>query len=472
MSAAPAPAPSANGPGATAGPTSPSHWVEKDRQYVWHGLVPYSASQNPMVVSRGDGPWLVDEAGNRYLDGMSGLWCANLGYSEKRLAAAAYAQMTEMPYYPLSQTHKPAIRLAEKLNEWLRGDYRVFFSNSGSEANEVAIKIARQYHQQNGEPSRWKVIARYRGYHGNTSAALAATGQFMRKYKYEPLAPGFLHVPPPDCYRCPFGQAAQACQTGACNLACADYYEQVINWEIPETVAAVILEPVISGGGILTPPPGYLQRVREICDRYGVLLIVDEVICGFGRSGQNFGHHNFGVQPDIVTMAKGITSGYLPLAATAVRAELFDAFRDDSDYGHFRHVTTFGGHPVACAVALETLAIMEERGLVARARELGERLQERLAVLRDCPNVGDIRHFGFLAGIEMVADKATKEPAPPALLAQVIAHCKQRGVLIGKNSDSVRGYNNILQLCPPFILTDEEFDFLADTVVEAVRWLG
>lgn len=451
----------------SADPSCTAEWVERDRQYVWHGLVPYSASQNPMVISRGDGPWLLDESGNRYLDAMSGLWCVNLGYSQKRLADVAYAQMLEMPYYPLSQTHKPAIQLAEKLNNWLQGDYRIFYSNSGSEANEVALKIARQYHHQNGEPGRYKVIARYRGYHGNTSGSLAATGQFMRKVKYEPLAPGFLHVPAPDCYHCPFGQKA-----GQCGLECANYYEHIINWEIPETVSAVILEPVISGGGVLTPPDGYLQRVREICDKYGVLMIVDEVICGFGRSGQNFGHHNYGVQPDIVTMAKGITSGYLPLSATAVRAELFDVFRDDSEYGHFRHVTTFGGNPVACAVAIEAMNMMEEQGLVARSAELGARLRDRLAVLWDHPNVGDIRHFGFLAGIEMVTDKESRTPAPPEMLGQVVAACKKNGLLIGKNGDSVRGYNNVLTLCPPFVVSDEELDFIAATVISAVNSVG
>lgn len=268
----------------------------------------------------------------------------------KSLAEAASEQMLEMPYYPLTHTHKPGIRLAEKLNQWLQGSYRIVYSNSGSEANEVSFKIARQYYEQMGEPNRWKIIARYRGYHGNTMGALAATGQFQRKYKYEPLAPGFLHVPPPDCYRCPFGH-----QAGLCQHECANYYEQVINWEIPETVAAIIIEPVISGGGVFVPPPEYLQRVREICNRYGVLMIVDEVICGFGRSGQPFGHQNYGITPDIVTMAKGITSGYLPLSATAIRDELFDVFRHDSEYAHLRHVNTFGGHPVACAVAIKTL---------------------------------------------------------------------------------------------------------------------
>ncbi|EPZ45725.1 aspartate aminotransferase family protein [Alicyclobacillus acidoterrestris] len=437
--------------------------VELDRQYMWHPMMPYSASQQPMVVAHGEGPYITTEDGNRYLDAMSGLWCVNLGYSQKSLAEAASEQMLEMPYYPLTHTHKPGIRLAEKLNQWLQGSYRIVYSNSGSEANEVSFKIARQYYEQMGEPNRWKIIARYRGYHGNTMGALAATGQFQRKYKYEPLAPGFLHVPPPDCYRCPFGH-----QAGLCQHECANYYEQVINWEIPETVAAIIIEPVISGGGVFVPPPEYLQRVREICNRYGVLMIVDEVICGFGRSGQPFGHQNYGITPDIVTMAKGITSGYLPLSATAIRDELFDVFRHDSEYAHLRHVNTFGGHPVACAVAIKTLEIMEEEHLVDRAAQLGQQLKTKLTPLANHLHVGDLRHFGLLAGIELVADKETKAPASPEFTAAVIAECKKRGVLIGKNGDTVRNFNNILTLCPPFIITDDELDHIVTVVKESI----
>jgi taurine-pyruvate aminotransferase len=443
-------------------------WLEKDRKYVWHQMMPYTASQNPMLVSRGEGPWIIDESGNRYLDAMSGLWCINLGYSNRELAQAAFDQMVEMPYYPLTHSHKPAIQLSEKLNHWLKGDdYRIFFSNSGSEANEVAFKIARQFHEQNGQPSRWKIISRYRAYHGNSMGALAATGQFERKYKYEPLAPGFLHVPPPDCYRCPFGRKPEAC-----HLECAEIYDQVINWEVPETVAAVIMEPVITGGGMIVPPPEYLKRVREICDKYGVLLIVDEVICGFGRSGKPFGHQNFNVTPDIVTMAKGITSGYLPLSATAVRAELFDVFRDDKQYAHFRHVNTFGGNPVACALAVRTLEIMEEQNLVQRAADLGAALQKKLQVLSNHPNVGDLRHFGFLAGIELVVDKSSKTPAPADFVGKVIAECKNNGVLIGKNGDTVRNLSNVLTLCPPLIVSDDELALIADMVIQAIERVG
>ena len=439
-------------------------WVEKDRRFLWHHMQPYAASQNPMVVTHGEGAVITDLDGNRYVDAMSGLWCVNLGYSEKELADAAYEQMRQMPFYPLSQSHLPAIQLAEKLSEWLQGDYRVFFSNSGSEANETAFKMARQYHIQNGEPSRWKVISRYRAYHGNSGAALAATGQAQRKIKYEPLSPGFVHVAPPYCYRCPFGQTY-----GSCHTECASVYDQVINWEGPETVAAVIMEPVITGGGVIVPPPEYMKQVREICDKYGVLLIVDEVICGFGRSGQQFGHQNFGVTPDIVTMAKGITSGYLPLSATAVRAELFDSFTEPEPYAHFRHVNTFGGNPTSCALAVRTLELMEKRSLVARSRELGRQLEQLLLPLQDHPNVGDVRVFGLLAGIELVVDKQSKTPVSPGFIGEVIALCKRKGVLVGKNGDTVPEFNNVLTLSPPFIISDEELQFIVQTVIGALE---
>jgi len=436
---------------------------EKDRQYVWHHMAPYASSQNPLIVERAEGPYLYDLDGNRYLDAMSGLWCVNLGYSETALADAAYKQMTTMPFYPLTQGHIPAIQLSEKLNDWLGGHYRLFYSNSGSEANETAFKIVRQYHQQNGEPHRYKIISRYQAYHGNSHAALAATGQAQRKVKYEPLAPGFLHVPPPNCYRCPFGKTKDSC-----SMECASIYDQVINWEGPDTVAAVIMEPVITGGGVVVPPDGYMKEVRRICDKYGVLLIVDEVICGFGRSGEHFGHQNYGVTPDVVTMAKGITSGYLPLSATAVREELFDRFKDSEAYTHFRHLSTFGGNPAAAAVALRTLELMEERDLVERSRELGEQLQAQLAPLAHHPMVGDLRYFGFLAGIELVMDKADKTPATPAVMAQVVAECKRRGLIVGKNGETVPGQNNVLQLCPPLIVTEEELAFITNTVIDVI----
>jgi len=433
--------------------TTKERLLEKDRRHLWHHLSPHN--DDPMIFVSGEGCWLTDIDGNRYFDAMSGLWCVNIGHGRREVAEAAARQMEELAYVPLSHSHIPAIELAAKLSEWLEGDYRIFFSNSGSDANEVAFKAARQYFSQIGQPGRYKFIARHRAYHGNSMGALGATGQAQRKEKYEPLGTGFLHVPPPYCYRCPFGQSRESCR-----MECAEIFDQVIEWEGPETVAGVIVEPVITGGGMIVPPPGYLKRVKEICEKHGVLLIVDEVICGFGRSGRKFGHQNFGVKPDIVTMAKGLTSAYSPLSATAFRADIYESFRKHGGKDHFRHVNTFGGNPVSCAVAGVNLEIMEREGLIRAAEERGRRLKARLQGLLSHPYVGDIRIFGFAAGIELVADKESKRPAPPWMVAKVMGACKKRGLLIGKNADTTSGYANVLTLAPPFVTTAEEIDWI------------
>jgi len=438
--------------------------LEMDRRHVWHHMSPHN--DDPMIFVSGEGCWLTDIDGNRYFDAMSGLWCVNIGHGRKEVAEAAARQMEELAYVPLTQSHIPAIELAAKISEWLEGDYRIFFSNSGSDANEVAFKVARQYFVQIGQPGRYKFISRHRAYHGNSMGALGATGQAQRKIRYEPLGAGFLHVPPPYCYRCPFGQAADSCR-----MECAEIYDQVIRWEGPETVAGVILEPVITGGGMIVPPPGYLRRVKEICEKHGVLMIVDEVICGFGRSGRKFGHQNFGVKPDIVTMAKGLTSAYSPLSATAFRADMYETFRGNGGQEHFRHVNTFGGNPVSCAVAAANIGIMERERLIEAAEELGRHLEARLRGLLHHPLVGDIRTFGFAAGIELVEDKETKRPASPAMVAKVIEACRQRGLLIGKNGDTVPGFANVLTLAPPFVATKEEIDWIAGVLEIALGTL-
>jgi len=434
----------------------------KDRKYLWHHMTPYRENIDPMVIVESNGAWITDIHGNRYLDGMSGLWCVNVGYGRKELAEAAYEQLKTMPYYPLTQSHLPAITLAEKLNEWLRGDYVIFFSNSGSEANEVAFKITRQYFQEKKEHNRYKFIARYRGYHGNTMGALAATGQSPRKYKYEPLGPGFLHVRPPDSYRRPTGQTIEEF-----NLHCAEAIEEMIIWEGKETVAGIIMEPIITGGGVIVPHPVYMEKVQQICDQYGVLLIMDEVICGFGRTGKPFGHMNFPVKPAIVTMAKGITSGYLPLSATAVRKDIYEVFKNSEEFGYLRHVNTFGGNPAACALALKNLEIYERENLVERSRILGERLREEMKEIAEHPHVGDIRGMGLLLGIELVEDKDTREPANPDRLARIISDCKENGLIIGKNGDTVAGFSNILALSPPLSITEEDFQFILRTLKRA-----
>ncbi|MDH6428829.1 MULTISPECIES: aspartate aminotransferase family protein [unclassified Paenibacillus] len=433
--------------------------VKKDQEYLWHNITPYSEKNPPMIAASASGSWITDIQGNRFLDGMSGLWCVNVGYGRKELAEAAYNQLLTLPYFPLTQSHLPAIALAEKLNEWLGDDYVIFFSNSGSEANEAAFKMARQYQQQIGQHYRHKFIARYRGYHGSSLGALSATGQAQRKYKYEPLAGGFLHVAPPDSYRRPAGMTVEEF-----NLQCAQSIEDMVIWEGVETVAAVIMEPVITGGGVIVPHQVYLDRVQEICRKHGVLLIMDEVICGFGRSGRKFGHHNFNVKPDIVTMAKGLTSAYLPLSATAVRKDIYEVFKDNSDdYGHFRHVNTFGGNPASCALALRNLEIIEQEKLVERADLLGKRINTEFTELLDHKLVGDVRSFGLVTGIELVEGKVSKKPVDLNIVKGIIAECKSKGLIIGKNGDTVAGFNNVLTFAPPLSSTDEDIEFIIDT---------
>jgi len=343
----------------------------------------------------------------------------------------------------------------------------VFFSTSGSEANETAFKIARQYHAQTspaGSGARYKIISRYRGYHGTTMGALSATAQAERKLKYEPLVPGFLHVSPPYAYRFG-GDRPEEVYTAAC----LQELEQTILYEGANSVAAIIVEPVISGGGVIVPPEGYLRGVREICDRTGILLIYDEVVNGFGRTGRMFGHHHWGVQPDIISFAKGLTSGYMPLSATVVKQHVFEAFLDEpgSD-SHFRHITTYGGTPVCTAVGLRNIEIVEREGLPDRAAEMGDYLMGRLKQLLDHPNIGDVRGKGLLMGIELVTDKASKTPLDDSRMASVLKHCMDKQLIIGRNTNTVPGFNNVLILCPPLVITREEADRMADTIQEAV----
>lgn len=442
-------------------------FLTKDKEYIWHSMKPYNPNTT-MIAERAEGSWVTDHQGKKFLDAMAGLWCVNIGYGRTELAEAAFEQLKEMAYFPLSQSHKPAILLAEKLNKMLGDEYVIFFSNSGSEANETAFKIVRQYHHQRGDYNRYKFISRYRAYHGNTIGALAATGQAERKYKYEPLAPGFLKVAPPDLYRSGDKKEAEPQ-----DLESVKEIDRVMTWELSETIAGVIMEPIITGGGVLIPPDKYMAGVKEVCEKHGALLIVDEVICGFGRTGEAFGFMNFGVKPDIITMAKGITSAYLPLSATAVKKEIYDCFKGNEDYDYFRHVNTFGGNPAACALALKNLEIMEKEQLYPRSKQLGEFLKESLATrLNEHKFVGDIRGKGLLIGIELVKDKETKEPLQVELVNKVILGCKEKGLIIGKNGATVAGYNNVLTLAPPLNIEKEDLDFIINTLSEEINALS
>ncbi|MCM3570386.1 aspartate aminotransferase family protein [Neobacillus mesonae] len=432
----------------------------QDQNHLWHAMSRHVEGGSPTIAESGEGSWFTDVNGKRYMDGVSGLWCLNLGHGRKEIVEAAAEQMMKLSYFPLTLSHIPAIKLSAKISELLGGSYKTFFSNSGSESNETAFKIARQYHIQTGNPGKYKIISRYRAYHGSTLGALSATAQANRRVKYDPGVPGFLHVAPPYSYRCPFGE-----EVTDCDKVAADMIDQMINWEGAETVSAVIMEPFISGGGVIVPSPEYMQRVQEICKKHNVLLICDEVVSGFGRTGKMFGFmHSDGVQPDIVTMAKGLTSGYLPLGATAVKSEIFETFKESGNDKHLRHVSTYGGHPASCAVALKNIEIIEKENIVSRVAALGESILGQLTELIQHPNVGEVRHKGFLYGIEMVKDKESKEPAADDMLAKVIGLCKEKGLIIGRNGDTVPGFNNVLIIAPPLSSTEEDLNFLVETV--------
>ena len=454
---------------------------ELDLRALWHPLTQHKplADSPPPVMVRGEGCYLEDAQGNRYLDAMAGLWCVNIGYGRRELAETAAAQMTELAYLAPTMTHAPGAQLADKLLTLLDWRGKVYFSASGSEANEAAFKIARQYHMQSGEAggaNRYKIISRHRAYHGNTLGAMSATGQAERKIGYGPMAPGFIHIPPPYPYRAHAstrgrrnGSASNDVSLAEHGIACAQALEETIIYEGPKSVAALIMEPIISGGGVLVPPDEYLPLVREICDEYGVLLIFDEVVSGLGRTGELFGHHHWRVQPDIITMAKGLSSGYLPLAATAVQEHIFDAFLGEADeLRHFRHINTFGGHPVSTAVGLRNLEIVEDEGLVENARRVGEYALAQLNNLSSHPWVGEARGRGLLMGVELVADKATKEPLGDAEMLAILGRCKQAGVILGRNGNTVPGLCNILIIAPPLVVTEAEIDHIVEALVFAL----
>ncbi|MGO4886292.1 aminotransferase [Anaerobacillus sp. MEB173] len=437
--------------------------IQKDHDHLWHAMSKYTPNSSPMIATSGEGSWFTDINGNKYLDGVSGLWCLNLGHGQQEIVQAAAEQMSKLSYFPLTFSHTPAIELSAKISELLGDSYKTFFSNGGSDANETAFKIARQYHNQNGNPGKYKFISRYRAYHGTTLGALSATAQANRRVKYDPGVPGFLHVPPPYKYRCPFGGVENS------DLVAAEMIDQVIEWEGAETVAAVIMEPFISGGGVIIPSKEYLQRVADICEKHDVLLILDEVVSGFGRTGKMFGFmHSEGVQPDIVTMAKGLTSGYLPLGATAVKSKIYEKFKVEGDKNHFRHVSTYGGHPAACAVALKNIEIIEREQIVDRVSKLGEAILGKLHDVLEHQNVGEVRGAGFLYGIELVQDKQSKKPVSDEFMTKILAKCKEKGLIIGRNGDTVPNQNNVLIIAPPLTSTEDDLRFVVNTVKDVL----
>jgi adenosylmethionine-8-amino-7-oxononanoate aminotransferase len=428
----------------------------------------YDDSEVPVIV-RGEGAYVYDNHGKRYLDGLAGLFVSQVGHGRTELAEAAAQQASQLAYFPLwSYAHPRAVELAARLAELAPGDLnRVFFTTSGSEAVESAWKLAKQYFKLIGEPTRYKVLSREIAYHGTSMGALAVTGLADIKPPFEPLPPGGVRVPNTNFYRAPSFVADDREEFG---IWAADEIERAILREGPESVAAVFLEPVQNSGGCFPPPPGYFQRVRSICDKYGVLLVSDEVICAFGRLGYYFGSQRYGYQPDIITFAKGLTSGYSPLGGMLVRDCLMDPFLKGANT--FLHGVTFAGHPVSSAVALANLDVFEKEDLLGNVRANEAGFRATLEKLTDLPIVGEVRGDGYFYGIELVKDKATKETfdddESERLLRGYLSHALFDAGLICRADD--RG-DPVIQLSPPLICTQEHFDemerILRATLTEA-----
>ena len=436
---------------------------ERARKHLWMHFTrmgSYDDHEVPVIV-RGEGPYVWDSRGKRYLDGLSGLFVVQAGHGRQELANAAAKQASELAYFPLwSYAHPTAIELAERLAELAPGDLnRVFFVTGGSEAVESAWKLARQYFRIIGEPGRFKVLSRDIAYHGATIGALSITGLASIKAPFEPLVPGSVRVPNTNFYRAPehgddherFGQWA------------ADEIERAILREGPDSVAAVYLEPVQNSGGCFPPPPGYFARVREICDRYGVLLVSDEVICAFGRLGHYFGAERYGYQPDILLLAKGMTSGYSPIGAVVATERIFEPFLKGS--ASFAHGITFGGHPVSAAVALANIDLFEREDLLGHVRRNEGAFRAALDRLSDLPIVGEVRGDGYFYGIELVRDKATKETftheESERLLRGFLSPRLYESGLICRADD--RG-DPVIQLSPPLVCGPEQFGEIEETL--------
>ena len=461
---------------------SPEDLQEAAKQHLWlhfTRMSSYGSSDVPVIV-RGSGPYVYDDKGKRYLDGLSGLFVSMIGHGRTELAEAASKQASELAYFPLwSYAHPAAVQLAARLAGLAPGDLnKVFFTTSGSEAVESAWKLAKQYFKLRGEPGRYKVISRDIAYHGTSMGALAVTGLAAIKGDFEPLPPGGVRVPNTNFYRAPAFVAHDLNEFGSW---AADEIERAILREGPESVAAVFLEPVQNSGGCFPPPPGYFQRVRAICDKYGVLLVSDEVICAFGRLGYYFGSERYGYQPDIITFAKGVTSGYSPLGGMMVSDVLMEPFgaghtgsrsgyQSPRHTGHpegagpggeatFLHGVTFAGHPVSAAVALANLDVFEKEDLLGNVRANEGAFRATLEKLNDLPIVGDVRGDGYFYGIELVKDKATRETFNDEesewLLRGFLSPALFEAGLVCRADD--RG-DPVIQLAPPLTCTQEHFD--------------
>jgi 4-aminobutyrate---pyruvate transaminase len=449
-------------------PARPNSNAARDIASVLH---PYTdqrahAINGPVVISRGNGVRVIDDAGNSYIDIVAGLWCASLGFSNERLVKAAETQMRALPFYHsfASKSNEPMITLAEMLLERAPVPMsKVFFANSGSEANDSAIKMIWFYNNARGLPAKKKLIGRVKGYHGITIGAASLTGLPYNHRSFDVPLPGFLHTMTPHFYHGALpGETEEEFAT-----RCADELEKLILAEGPETIAAMFAEPIMGAGGVLVPPAGYFPKIQAVLERYDILLVADEVICGFGRTGSYWGCQTMDFRPDILTCAKALSASFLPVSAVMINAKMFEAIADETAaIGTFGHGFTYSGHPVSAAVAVETLKIYDETNILDHVRQVGTYMQSELRRrFADHPLVGEVRGVGLLGALEMVEDKATHRNFDPSrrIGARTAKLLESYGV-IGR---PVPGDG--LAFSPPLIITAEEIDIVLDGVTKALE---
>jgi putrescine aminotransferase len=429
--------------------------------------ISHLAENPPVAIEGGEGVYIVDSTGKRYIDGQAGLWNVNVGHGRREIKDAIKAQLDRISYYTIfgGTTNMPSVELAELLCRLTEpeGMVRAFFSSGGSEAVESSFKLVRQYWRQVGEPTKMKIISLKRGYHGVTLGALSANGIPSLRGYYEPLLPGFVQVETPHLYRNPFTDDHEML-----GKLCAEMLEREIQYQGPDTVAAFIAEPVQGAGGVIVPPANYWPLVREICDKYDILLIADEVVTGFGRLGSMMGSRHWGVKPDIMNFAKGINSGYVPLGATMMNAKVADAFitNDKAQFSPnaFYHGNTYSGHPLACAAAIANLKIIEDENLADNAGRVGAYFLKRLKDVQSRHDIiGDVRGLGLMIGVEL-SDPETGKPFDLSLDvgSRIYDHCRERGVIIRNLADT-------FIISPPFVLETAHVDEMVDTFEEAVK---
>jgi taurine-pyruvate aminotransferase len=446
-----------------------SQIVEMDRAHIWHHLIQHKPFETgePRIIVEGKGMRVWDQKGKEHIDAVSGgVWTVNVGYGRESIANAVRDQLIKMNYFAGSAGSIPGALFSQQLLEKMPGMSRVYYCNSGSEANEKAFKMVRQIAHKRYGGKKHKVLYRDRDYHGTTIACLSAGGQDERNAQYGPYTPGFVRVPHCLEYRAQWDLTGEAYGQRA-----ADAIEEVLLAEGPDTVGALCLEPVTAGGGVITPPEGYWQRVQEICKKYDILLHIDEVVCGVGRTGTWFGYQNYDVKPDLVTMAKGVASGYAAIACLVTTEEVFDMFKDNADdpMNYFRDISTFGGCTAGPAAAIENMRIIEDENLLSNTLAMGAHMVDNLNALADKhPVIGDVRGKGLFCGAELVSDRASREPAPEKMVQAVVADCMAQGVVIGATNRSVPGFNNTLCFSPALIATKDDINQITDAVDQAL----